>query len=232
MFITNSVNSRTIDKYIHAINYIKQSKIIIKTLSLFYLQYAFRYGIINSRSKLKELLNMNYSDLNKFLGFVKDHDKEVNNYSINLKESNQFRVGFEFLQCDNFNIEVSLNQFEGIGKTSYFDTYLIESNRVNKFFRQMIGTEYMYYFSLLHEIGHILSYMNCDFESADVNNSYASLSEFNYSYERFEEYRKLNIEQIADNYAIDFINSHLDDIIKFALNIDAEELEMWKMLTV
>lgn len=171
-------------------------------------------------------------DLNRFLEFIKSNDKEVNNYIISLKESNQFRVGFEFLQCDNFNIEVCLNQFEGIGTTSYFDTYLVESNKLNKLFRSMIGAEYLYYFSLLHEIGHIKSYMNCDFETNEVNKSYASLSEFNYSYDRFIEYRELNIEQIADNYAIEFINAHTDDIIKFILNIDAEELEMWKMLTL
>lgn len=171
-------------------------------------------------------------NLNNFLRFVQSKDNEVGNYIINLKESNQFRVGFEFLQCDNFKIEVALNQFEGIGKTSYFDTYLVESNKLNKLFRNMIGTEYLYYFSLLHEIGHIKSYMNCDFETNEVNTSYASLSEFNYSYDRFVEYRQLNIEKIADNYAIDFINTHIDELIQFILNIDAEELEMWKMLTI
>lgn len=175
---------------------------------------------------------MTYSDLNKFLGFIKEHDKEVDNCIINLKESNQFRVGFDFLQCDNFKIEISLNQLESIRLNSYFDKYLFESEKINKFFKQMLGSEYLYYFSLLHEIGHIISYMNCDFEANEVNNSYASLSEFNYSYERFAEYRELNIEQIADNYAINFINSHADDIIKFVLNIDTEELEMWKLLSI
>jgi hypothetical protein len=175
---------------------------------------------------------MNKLDLNKILEFVKSNDKEASNYIINLKESNQFRVAFEFLQLDNFNIEVCLNQFDGIGKTSYFDTYLVDSNKINKLFRQMIGTDYLYYFSLLHEIGHILSYMNCDFETNDIKDNYASLSEFNYSYYRFLEYRSLNIEQIADNYAIDFINTYTDELIKLILNIDNEELEMWKMITI
>ena len=84
---------------------------------------------------------------------------------------------------------------------------------------------------VIETIKKIIEFKNL-FETNEVNRSYASLSEFNYSYDRFIEYRELNIEQIADNYAIDFINAHTDDIIKFILNIDAEELEMWKMLTI
>ena len=155
---------------------------------------------------------------------VKQYDSRVLNASIELKMGDRFSATYGDITNDFINIITIADKSSFRGKVEYFNRYFNLSNELTMF------SNFYEVFSLLHEIGHIITSVCCNREKEMQEMD----KEYNSNYDKFVAYRQLESEKSADEYAINFIKEHTIELYMLMNNINKEvaknELEFWASL--
>ena len=140
------------------------------------------------------------------------------------------QIGIHFVSDDkDFNSGISWNLDEEsntIGESHIYVNTVEHFNEQSLWMIDYLNKEFgvnlrkdaktIYTFTLLHEIGHYVDYMNQkDLISYRINNSesYAMVNSIAYSEEQWLAYRQITSEYNADKFAIEFMIKHYPELV-------------------
>lgn len=161
----------------------------------------------------------------QLLQLVKQYDTEVLNASIELKMGNCFSATCGDIDNDFINIVTIAKHSSLKDNREYFDRYFELENKYTMF------QNFYEVFSLLHEIGHIITSVSYD-RKKEMQEFKAK--EYRLKYDKYAAYRQLESEKAADEYAINFIKEHILELYMLMNNMDEKtaktEFTFWASL--
>lgn len=161
--------------------------------------------------------NISLGQYKSFLHFVKERITEIKDLDIQIIKGEQFST--EKI-CDYFVIDTqsSLNPVINLMTSKYFE------NKISKYI-YLFESHFNEFFVLLHEVGHIVTRHLYNITEMQQEYNFLNSNKYNTVYEAYETNRRLPIETLADNFAIDFTNKYFYEIVEYFTGMSKEDAD-------
>lgn len=167
----------------------------------------------------------------QILTLIKESNPELHFANINITKGNKFAANINLLD-ENITIVENIkdNSFKNLMKE-----YIKENLKFD--FSSHLYNNFIEVFAFLHEIGHIIDYLNNDNSLDDREVQFTNYKEVEYTTERerFEAYRSISAEKFADLFAVEMLEKFKLNIWAIMENITIEKAkeqeEFWLMFS-
>lgn len=155
----------------------------------------------------------------QILSLIKRSNPELNFANISINKGNTFAAKIDLLD-ENITIVETIkdNSFKSLMKE-----YIKEN--LNFDFSSHLYNSFIEVFAFIHEVGHIIDFINNDNSLDNREIQFANYKEAEYTTERerFIAYRNISAEKFADNFAVKMLKKYKYEIWSIIENITVEK---------